>query len=277
MKIRRREFLKMTVAAGAVAAVGVPRLNAFADTPPPRRRVRPRPNGFPPPARGAPPGVRWSFSSRRGGWSRRGEPVFQGQRWQCLPPRSPDDPADVRSGPGQGAHEADQPQKGRGVDPKFVPITWDEALDTVADKMMELRKANEPEKLMYMRGRYSPTSTDLLYGTLPKIFGTPTTSPTAPSAPRPEKMGPGYTQGFFGYRDYDLARTKCLVVWGLRPVKFQPSGAQCHRQVRRHPRPRNGHRRRSPSLRLGRQGERVAAHQAGGRRRPGRLPSPTSS
>ena len=34
------------------------------------------------------------------------------------------------------------PKKGRGSDPKFVPITWDEALDTIADKMMELRRAN---------------------------------------------------------------------------------------------------------------------------------------
>ncbi|MFH2029705.1 MAG: molybdopterin-dependent oxidoreductase, partial [Bacteroidota bacterium] len=31
------------------------------------------------------------------------------------------------------------PKKGKGVDPKFVPITWDEALNTVADKMMEVR------------------------------------------------------------------------------------------------------------------------------------------
>jgi anaerobic selenocysteine-containing dehydrogenase len=110
------------------------------------------------------------------------------------------------------------PEKGRGVDPKFVPITWDEALDTVADKMMELRKANEPEKLMYMRGRYSPTSTDLLYGTLPKIFGTPNYFSHSAICAEAEKMGPGYTQGFFGYRDYDLAKTKCLVVWGCDPL-----------------------------------------------------------
>jgi anaerobic selenocysteine-containing dehydrogenase len=109
-------------------------------------------------------------------------------------------------------------EKGRGVDPKFVPITWDEALDTVADKMMELRKANEPEKLMYMRGRYSPTSTDLLYGTLPKIFGTPNYFSHSAICAEAEKMGPGYTQGFFGYRDYDLAKTKCLVVWGCDPL-----------------------------------------------------------
>ena len=45
------------------------------------------------------------------------------------------------------------PQKGRGIDPKFVPISWDEAITLVADKMMELRQAGEPEKLLYMRGR----------------------------------------------------------------------------------------------------------------------------
>jgi anaerobic selenocysteine-containing dehydrogenase len=84
--------------------------------------------------------------------------------------------------------------------------------------MMELRKANEPEKLMYMRGRYSPTSTELLYGTLPKIFGTPNYFSHSAICAEAEKMGPGYTQGFFGYRDYDLAKTKCLVVWGCDPL-----------------------------------------------------------
>jgi anaerobic selenocysteine-containing dehydrogenase len=36
------------------------------------------------------------------------------------------------------------PAKGRGIDPKFVPISWDEALNTVADKMMELRRPVSP-------------------------------------------------------------------------------------------------------------------------------------
>ncbi len=31
-------------------------------------------------------------------------------------------------------------------------------------------------------------------------------------------MGPGLTQGFFGYRDYDLANTQCLVTWGTDPL-----------------------------------------------------------
>jgi anaerobic selenocysteine-containing dehydrogenase len=110
------------------------------------------------------------------------------------------------------------PAKGRGVDPKWVPITWDEALDAVADKMIELRRGNEPHKLVYMRGRYSSTSTDLLYGTLPKVFGTPNYFSHSAICAEAEKMGPGLTQGFFGYRDYDLEKVNCLVVWGCDPL-----------------------------------------------------------
>ncbi|MGD2271978.1 MAG: molybdopterin-dependent oxidoreductase, partial [Desulfobacterales bacterium] len=47
------------------------------------------------------------------------------------------------------------PNKGRNEDPKFVPISWDEALNTIADKIMALRKNNETHKYMLMRGRYS--------------------------------------------------------------------------------------------------------------------------
>lgn len=110
------------------------------------------------------------------------------------------------------------PAKGRGIDPKFVPISWDEALDTVAEKMMTLRRANEGHKFMYMRGRYSSTSTELLYGTLPKIYGTGNYFSHSAICAEAEKMGPGLTQGFYGYRDYDLAKTDCLVLWGADPL-----------------------------------------------------------
>ena len=110
------------------------------------------------------------------------------------------------------------PAKGRGVDPKFVPITWDEALNTIADRMMELRKNNEAHKLVYMRGRYSPTSTELLYGALPRIYGTTNYFSHSAICAEAEKMGPGLTQGYFGYRDYDLEKTNCLVIWGCDPL-----------------------------------------------------------
>ena len=219
MKISRRDFLKVTAATGAMAAVGLPALNAFAA-------------GAKPKLLGEYPGA-WLPSTCQGctAWC----PVeffvqeervvkVRGNRYSkanggfvCprghLMTQQMYDPDRVKV-----PMKRTNPRKGRGIDPKFVPITWDEALDTIADKMMELRKANEPEKFMYMRGRYSPTSTDLLYGTVPKIFGTPNYFSHSAICAEAEKMGPGYAQGFFGYRDYDLAKTKCLVVWGCDPL-----------------------------------------------------------
>ena len=110
------------------------------------------------------------------------------------------------------------PEKGRGVDPKWVAISWDEAMDIVADRMIELRKANDPHKFCYIRGRYSSTSTDLLYGTLPKVFGTGNYFSHSAICAEAEKMGPGLTQGFFGYRDYVLPNVQCLVTWGTDPL-----------------------------------------------------------
>ena len=59
------------------------------------------------------------------------------------------------------------PKKGRDEDPEFVPITWDEALETVAEKIMELRDNNETHKYMLMRGRYSYMR-DIIYD---RMFG----------------------------------------------------------------------------------------------------------
>lgn len=221
MKIKRRDFLKASVAAGAAVALTGPSLNAFAAGKADEKAIG-----------GTEPGE-WIASTCQGctAWC----PVeFFVQKGRVVKVQG-NQLSKANNGfvcPRghmmiQQAYDPDRikvpmkrtnPEKGRGIDPRFVPITWDEAMDTIADKMMELRKANEPEKLMYMRGRYSPTATELLYGTLPKIWGTPNYFSHSAICAEAEKMGPGYTQGFFGYRDYDLAKTKCLVVWGCDPL-----------------------------------------------------------
>ena len=218
MEINRRDFLKVTAAAGAVATVGLPKLNAFAAH-----------HGG---KEGAAAGE-WIASTCQGctAWCPveffvqnnritkvRGNQLSKANNGYCCPRghlmiQQTYDPDRIKV-----PMKRTNPQKGRGIDPKFVPISWDEALDTIADKMMELRKNNEPHKFMYMRGRYSPTSTYLAYGNMPKIFGTPNSFSHSAICAEAEKMGPGYTQGFFGYRDYDLVNTKCLVVWGCDPL-----------------------------------------------------------
>lgn len=110
------------------------------------------------------------------------------------------------------------PKKGRGVDPKFVPVSWHEALGTLADKIIELRKNNEPHKFLFIRGRYSPKTYPLAYGTLPKIIGSPNAISHSAICAEAEKFGPFATEGFWGYRDYNLQNMKCLVVWGCDPL-----------------------------------------------------------
>jgi anaerobic selenocysteine-containing dehydrogenase len=109
------------------------------------------------------------------------------------------------------------PAKGRKEDPRFVPISWDEAMDTIADRMMELRANGEAHKSIIFRGRYT-----FLHGNLdsalPRIFGTPNVLAHSSICAEAEKVASFYTEGFWGYRDYDLAQTRYVLCWGADPV-----------------------------------------------------------
>jgi len=109
------------------------------------------------------------------------------------------------------------PKKGRGEDPKFVPISWDEAIDTIAEKMMELRRNGETHKYLLMRGRYTYCR-DVLYDAVTKIFGSPNSISHSAICAEAEKFGAYYTQGYWDYRDYDLANTKYVLLFGGDPL-----------------------------------------------------------
>lgn len=219
MEINRRDFLKVTAAAGAVATVALPRLNAFAMGHDAKAGKDPNGEWLPSTCQGCTAWCPVEFYVQEGRIVKvRGNQLSKANNGYCCPRghlmiQQTYDPDRIKV-----PMRRTNPQKGKGIDPKFVPISWDEALDLMADKMIELRKTGHPEKLVYMRGRYSPTATNLLYGTLPKIYGTGNYFSHSAMCAEAEKMGPGYTQGFFGYRDYDMAKTKCLVAWGCDPL-----------------------------------------------------------
>jgi len=109
------------------------------------------------------------------------------------------------------------PNKGRNEDPKFVPITWDEAMETIADKVIELRKNEESHKFLYLRGRYSYLN-EFLYSAVPKIIGSPNGISHSAICAEAEKFGAYFTEGFWGYRDYDLENTRYVLAWGADPL-----------------------------------------------------------
>lgn len=109
------------------------------------------------------------------------------------------------------------PKKGRNEDPGFVPISWDEALGTVADKIMELRKNKETHKYMLMRGRYSYMR-DIIYDRMTKIIGSPNNISHSAICAEAEKFGSYYTEGLWDYRQYDVVNTKYIILWGADPL-----------------------------------------------------------
>ena len=109
------------------------------------------------------------------------------------------------------------PKKGKNEDPKFVPISWDEALNTVADKIMELRDNNETHKYMLMRGRYSYMR-DILYNHMTKVIGSPNNLSHSAICAEAEKFGPYYTEGEWAYRQYDVENARYILLWGADPL-----------------------------------------------------------
>ncbi len=109
------------------------------------------------------------------------------------------------------------PKKGRGEDPQFVPISWDEALGTIADKIMDLRNNNETHKYMLMRGRYSYMR-DVIYDRMTKIIGSPNNISHSAICAEAEKFGPYYTEGLWDYRQYDVLNARYIILWGADPL-----------------------------------------------------------
>lgn len=109
------------------------------------------------------------------------------------------------------------PKKGRDEDPRFVPISWDEAMGMIADKMMALRASDETHKFVLFRGRYSYMR-DIIYSAMPKIFGSPNGISHSAICAEAEKFGAFFTEGFWDYRDYDLEHTRYVLCWGADPL-----------------------------------------------------------
>jgi len=104
------------------------------------------------------------------------------------------------------------PKKGRGIDPKFVPISWDEAINTIADKIMELINAGETHKFLLTRGRYTFMN-EIMYGTFPKLIGSPNNISHSALCADAEEFGREQAEGYPKYADFDLDNTRYILGW----------------------------------------------------------------
>lgn len=73
----------------------------------------------------------------------------------------------------KGPMKRTNPKKGRYEDPKFVPISWDEALQIVADRLNALREKGESHRFATLTGRAWGYTDAGLLSEFGKLYGTP--------------------------------------------------------------------------------------------------------
>ena len=98
----------------------------------------------------------------------------------------------------------------------FERISWTEALDTIADKLLEIKEKFGPETVMQMRG--APMTTEVRDGfvQLMAAYGSPNATSAAHLCSTPRRLG---QQLVFGARTVpDYESSKCIVVWGANPT-----------------------------------------------------------
>ncbi|TVR79384.1 MAG: molybdopterin oxidoreductase [Rhodospirillales bacterium] len=115
----------------------------------------------------------------------------------------------------KGPMKRTNPNKGRNEDPRFVPITWDEALDTVAARLQALRDRDEAHRFALLYGRGWGASCAGLQGAFGSLYGSPNiaighSTICADGSKRAKEA----TDGNDSYNAYDYRNTNYLLNFG---------------------------------------------------------------
>jgi len=121
--------------------------------------------------------------------------------------RPPEDPL-KRTGP-----------RGSGT---FEPISWDEALGTIADKLTEIKAQSGPEAVVFFAG-YTKYFRPYLKR-LTHSFGSPNYMTESSTCFQAMAMAQKLTYGLPG--GPDIKNTDCLLVWSANPLHTNPGNAR---------------------------------------------------
>ena len=115
----------------------------------------------------------------------------------------------------KGPMRRTNPKKGRGEDPRFERISWDEALGIVAGRLNDLRKRGEAHRFALLHGRGWGSSDAGLLDDFGKLLGTPNAvlghSSICSDGSKKAKQA---LDGNYSYNAYDYRHTNYLLNFG---------------------------------------------------------------
>jgi anaerobic selenocysteine-containing dehydrogenase len=105
------------------------------------------------------------------------------------------------------------PEKGRNIDPKWAPVSWDQALEETAKRLTSLRDGKQPQKLLLLYGLNTVSSEDLI-SRFGEAFGTPNLVSGNGLDNETEKSGNWMADGQYATCAYDLDHTNYILAFG---------------------------------------------------------------
>ena len=104
-------------------------------------------------------------------------------------------------------------EKGKWIDPKWVPISWDQALDEVTNRLNKLRDSGEPNKLLLFYGLNTVSTEDMILR-FAEAFGTPNLISGDGLDIETEKSGNWMADGHYTNTAYDLDHSNYILAFG---------------------------------------------------------------
>jgi len=120
----------------------------------------------------------------------------------------------------EGPLKRTNPQKGRGIDPQWTSISWEQALSEVGSRLKSLREQGQPHKLLLLLGLNSISNEDLVYR-FASAYGTPNVVSREALENEAEKAGEWMADGHFTSSAYDLPHTNYILSFGASIVESQ--------------------------------------------------------
>ena len=109
-------------------------------------------------------------------------------------------------------------EKGKGIDPKWVPISWDQALDEVTNRLKNSERSGEPNKLLLFYGLNTVSTEDMILR-FAEAFGTPNLISGDGLDIETEKSGNWMADGHYTHTAYDLDHTNYILAFGADMVE----------------------------------------------------------
>ncbi|MFC1984925.1 molybdopterin-dependent oxidoreductase [Chloroflexota bacterium] len=105
------------------------------------------------------------------------------------------------------------PAKGKGIDPQWVPISWEQALSEVSGRMAALRGSGQPHQLLFFYGLNTISDEDVIRH-FAVAYGTPNVVSGDALENEADKAGQWMADGNYTQSAYDLPHTNYILAFG---------------------------------------------------------------